>query len=171
MCRITYSIFIKYFPWHPLSKTPKYFEKTENFRIFRKFPLTPPPSKFHRILCIKKFLIFYSIFWNLLHSNPSLARKVMAHQKFPNFIQQGYPFGKNWRKKFSKQTIKKHVFWYKNTRWVRIRCQKNSKKFLKKVMDQKLFGTQTLPTHNFPKLKWTHNMLYIFLTFMGRSTR
>ena len=35
-------------------------------------------------------------------------------------------------------------------------------KSLKKVMGQKLIGTQTLPAHNLPRLKWIPNMLYIF---------
>ena len=89
MCRKLCSIFWKYFHWHPISKTPKYFEKTENFRIFRKFPLTPHLQTFIAILCIKKFLIFYSTYYTKSHSNPAIARKVMAPQKFYNFFQKG----------------------------------------------------------------------------------
>ena len=90
----------------------------------------------------------------------------MASQIFPNFWQKGYPCGKNRRFKIFASKHKKHVLLYSNTRWVRIRCQKNSKKFLKKVMGQKLFGTQTLPTHNFPRLKWTPTC-YIFFWHSG----
>ena len=96
LCVEKYALFFKNtFPDIHIHKLQNISKKPKIFEFFENSPLHPQFQKFIAILNIKKLLIFYSIFQNLLHLNPAIARKVMAHQKFQNFFQKGYPFGKN----------------------------------------------------------------------------
>jgi len=55
-------------------------------------------------------------------------------------------------------------------RWIHIRCQKNFKKFFKKVRVNWSFATFANIAHNFFRLNRTPDILYLFRTARGHST-
>ena len=93
----------------------------------------------------------------------------MVPQKITKIPQKGYPFeNKGWDKIFEFWPEIRPI-WCSDTRWVRIRRQKNFKKFPRDVRVSKRFATFCQFGYNFLRLKWTPNILYLFLTARGRS--
>jgi len=150
-------------------KCRNFFEKPKNFRFFKIWPPRAQFRIFSKFFRLKKYLIFNTILWSKPHQNPFTPKKVMLPQKSPKFPQKGYPFGnKGWDKIFEFWP-QKRLIWCFDTRWVRIRRQKNFKKFLQDVRVSKRFATFANIRYNFSRLKWTPNILYLFLTARGRS--